>query len=629
MTRFATLAAIAACAAASYSGNLNYLSPSKRHADLGIDIPKLHKRSLDSTTSSWGLSALTFTHGVASGDPYADSLILWTRVAPGMESDRSNVAVSGYAPMYNHDTEEYVKASAYPICVEYEVSQSKDMRPVVDRGRAYTSSDIDYTVKVEAKQLQSWTTYYYQFAICNSEKKSPIGKAKTLPRPDERLHSINIGVFSCSNYPNGYFNPYGTAARNNRLDLLVHLGDYIYEYRQGVLGRDPRATDPPKELFSLYDYRQRIGQYRTDPDLLLLHQSTAWITTWDDHEVANNGYRDGFSRMDNIEDSFVKAGGVSVDQRKMNAVRAYFEWMPIRQVDMDDNLRIWRNFAGGDLFDLIMLDTRNYDRSITTLDGNDDYIHAISNDAGRSLMGSAQENWFYKQLSNSSERGATWRIIGDQIIFSRVNISSSFGTLENPYNGDQWDGYQANRNRTLHHLYSNNIGNNVFLAGDSHANWVSDIVWLDEKPYDQASGEGAIGVEFAVTAISSTGYGSSIGESTRQASTLIRDNPELWWTEGYYRGYVELQISHEKVNAKFWGSLSVATRNPYELSLANFTVQAGVNHLERPVGGGRVESGVLRGGEAVSTNFSKDTATGEWSVQNDFTKMYITYTSAA
>jgi alkaline phosphatase D len=134
-----------------------------------------------------------------------------------------------------------------------------------------------------------------------------------------------------------------------------------------VQGRDTRATNPSRTLLTLYDYRTRIAQYRTDTDLQLSHQKFAWIATWDDHEVANNGYRDGFSAMNNTEDSFLRSGGVSVDQRKMNAVRAYFEWMPIRQVNMDDNLRIWRNFQMGTLLDLTMLDTRNYDRSITDL----------------------------------------------------------------------------------------------------------------------------------------------------------------------------------------------------------------------------------------------------------------------
>lgn len=194
------------------------------------------------------------------------------------------------------------------------------------------------------------------------------------------------------------------------------------------------------------------------------------------------------------EASFIGDGGVSVDQRKMNAVRAYFEWMPIRQIEMDDNLRIWRSFSIGSLLDLIMLDTRQYDRSITDLYWNTQYVQEISNDASRSMMGSRQENWFYNQLISSSKRAATWRVIGSQTVFSRLNESISYGT-EEPLDYDAWDGYQANRNRTFQTLYENNIGNNIVIAGDSHANWVSDLVWLDNHPYDPATGNGSIGVE--------------------------------------------------------------------------------------------------------------------------------------
>ncbi len=262
--------------------------------------------------------------------------------------------------------------------------------------------------------------------------------------------------------------------------------------------------------------------------------------------------------MNNTEESFIRAGRISVDQRKMNAVRAYFEWMPIRQASLDDNLRIWRSFKMGKLFDLVMLDTRHYDRSITTLGWNNDYIYDISNEASRTLMGSNQENWFYRQLSESAQRGATWRIVGNQLIFSRINTTSWFGTFDNPYNGDQWDGYMANRNRTYQHLFDNNIGNNIMLAGDSHANWVSDLVWFDESDYDPATGAGAVGVEFAGTAVSSTGFGRNISQGTNQSRTLVRDNSELQWSEGYYRGYFELQISREKIDANYFGESASA-----------------------------------------------------------------------
>jgi len=280
----------------------------------------------------------------------------------------------------------------------------------------------------------------------------------------------------------------------------------------------------------------------------------------------------------------------------------------------------------GKLFDLIMLDTRNYDRSITTLNWNDDYIEELIDDAGRSLMGSAQENWFYRSLSDSHKRGATWRVIGNQIIFSRMNNSAVYGEA---LNADQWDGYQSNRNRTLNHLYSNKIPNTAFLAGDSHANWVSDLVWLDEQPYDQVTGVGAIGVEFAGTAVSSTGYGSgrSIANSSDRSAALVRDNKELQWTEGYYRGYYELHISPDALTARYYGSPSVATRNPFEVSLANFTVKAGANHLDRNVAGGRVESGALQRGNTVPTNLTLNTLTGIWNVTG-FNTMFISYPPA-
>ncbi|KAE9988944.1 hypothetical protein EG327_003157 [Venturia inaequalis] len=613
----------------SWDGNLNYRSPSILHPGLGIDIPKVAKRTVPEARQSsyYDASQLNFTHGVASGDPYSNSVILWTRISPQLGNDKSNVTVEGTAAMYSHETEQYLKASSRRICVQYRVGTDKNVTSTVDSGIAYTTSDIDFTIKVEAKNLKPFTLYYYQFNVCGSSNKSPIGRTKTSPTADDDVSQIGVAVYSCSQYQNGYFNAYGNSARKDNVDYVIHLGDYIYESTKGKLGQDPRATNPSRETITLYDYRTRIAQHRTDLDLLLSHQQFAWIATWDDHEVANNGYRDGFSNMNNTESSFLKYGGVSVDQRKMNAVRAYFEWMPIRQVELDDNLRIWRTFSMGKLLDLVMLDTRNYDRSITTLDYNNEYIYDISNDAGRSLMGSRQENWFYRTLSDSSSRGATWRIIGNQIIFSRINITSWFGTFENPFNGDQWDGYMANRNRTLKHLYDNEIGNNIFLAGDSHANWVSDLVWLDEEDYDTQTGANAIGAEFAGTAVTSSGFGGTISSANAQAQKLVEDNVELKWNEGYYRGYFELQISPKEVKASYFGCPTVATRNPYEIPLANFTVAVGANHLSRPIAGGNVESGAISEGTQKLTNVTYNTETKRWEVTS-FDKMFISYAAA-
>ncbi|PVI04770.1 phosphodiesterase/alkaline phosphatase D precursor [Periconia macrospinosa] len=604
---------------ASWTKNINYRSPSEHHPGLGISIRKVVKRN--DPQSSYNPASLNFTHGVASGDPYPDSVILWTRVGPTSDNDRSNVTVSGYVQLFDHDNEKFVSVSKSPICVEYKIGTDKDLSNVADNGKVFTSSDVDYTVKVEAKNLKPYTTYYYQFNVCNSDSKSPLGRTKTTPHANDDITKVGLAVFSCSNYPFGFFNAYGNPVRKDSVDYVVHLGDYIYEYANGEYGWGQsigRVPLPDKQIFSLYDYRKRIATYRTDLDLVASHQQFPWIPVWDDHEVADNAYRDGTSKMNNTESSFIQDGDVSFDQRKMNAVRAYFEWMPIRQVEMDDNLRIWRSFSIGKLLDLVMLDTRNYDRSITDLYWNTDYIHAISNDAGRSLMGPRQEHWFYNALSDSANRGATWRIIGSQIIFSRLNQSAAYGN-ENPLNYDAWDGYQANKNRTFNHLYSNNIGNNIFLAGDSHASWVSDLVWNGEKAYNKETGEGSIGVEFAGSAVTSPcPYGANISLATaNNYSTIIQTaNDELQWQDLYYRGYYELHISGEEVVANYFGLPTVVTRNGWEIPLANFTVKSGENKLQRPVAGGIVESGSLKGGKTVQTNATVDTRNGTWFVSN-------------
>ncbi|KAL8651986.1 MAG: hypothetical protein Q9226_004454, partial [Calogaya cf. arnoldii] len=560
-------------ALASFHGNLNYESPSRLHPNLGISVPIVERRSYKRAAVAYKPSELNFTHGIASGDPYPDSVIIWTRIAPSLVSSNSNVTVEGTVPLYNHDTEPYIAADANPICVNWKLmpaggngnlSAPGNSTRAVASGTAYTTGDIDYTVKVEATGLTPFTAYRYQFTMCGSDKTSPMGLTKTAPAEDADIDEVKLAVFSCSNYPVGYFNPYGNAARKAQHDYVIHLGDYLYE---GAAG-GPRAHNPLRLLFSLYDYRTRHGQYRSDPDQQLLSKDFAWITTWDDHEVANNGYRDGFSGLNNTEESFRNDGPM----------------ISGNQVDLDDNLRIWRNFKMGKLMDFIVLDTRNYDRSITSLGWNDDYIDLIRDDASRTLMGSNQENWFYRQLSESSSRGATWRVIGNQIIFSRIVSGSSVS-------GDNWNGYTANRNRTLKHLYDNNIGNNVFLAGDSHQNWVSDLVWLGEEPYDNTAGTGALGVEFAGTSVTSTGNRKPIAGTDADARARVAQNEVLQWQDGYYKGYFLMTVGKDKIETQFFGSPTVATRNAWDLPLANFTVLAGDNRLSRPVAGGSVESG--------------------------------------
>ena len=270
---------------------------------------------------------------------------------------------------------------------------------------------------------------------------------------------------------------------------------------------------------------------------------------------------------------------------------------------MDDNLRIWRNFEIGDLMDLIMLDTRQYDRSITDLYWNTDYVHAISNEGSRSLMGPRQEHWFYNKLIESQKRKARWRIIGNQIVFSRMNVSLATGN-KNPMAYDGWDGYVANRNRTLRTIIDHKINNTVFLSGDSHASWVSDLVWLGEKPYNSSTGVGALGVEFAGSAVSSPSpLGGNVTKALASMSSnwLLSVNQELQWQDLYYRGYFELDVSYKSIKANFFGMPNVLTRNGKEIKLASFEVLDGENRLRRAptVGGGKAVAGALRGGKVV------------------------------
>ncbi len=269
-----------------------------------------------------------------------------------------------------------------------------------------------------------------------------------------------------------------------------------------------------------------------------------------------------------------------------------------------------------------MLDTRQYDRSITDLYWNTHYVHQISNDAGRSMMGSRQENWFYSSLINSKNRGAKWRVIGSQTVFSRINESLAYSNVD-PLDYDAWDGYQANRNRTYQTLYHNHITNHLLISGDSHANWVSDLVWLDHSPYDPSTGTGSIGVEFAGSAVSSpspAGQNISIAASVQGSQWLVGANRELQWSELYYRGYYELHITQQQVQARYFGMPTLVNRNPGEISLANFTVLSGENRLHRfngTVVPAPVENGYVKFGQVKQTNITNSTDTGLYYISHD------------
>ncbi|KAF9030778.1 PhoD-like phosphatase-domain-containing protein [Panaeolus papilionaceus] len=534
---------------------------------------------------------VNFTHSGIVGDPLDSSVLLWTRAIP--------TSSSGAQP-----------DQSVPVCVAYQVSKDASFSGrLADSGEAFTSYDVDFTVKVEAKNLKADTKYFYRFSDCATKAASPVGTTRTIAHPSTPAHEVNGGkplvmaVFSCSQYQAGWFNAYGYAAHNTSADLFLHLGDYIYESlgNGAKIGRQTLG----RELATIHDYRQRLNQYRTDASLALAHQQAAWITVWyDDHEVADNSWKAGTADSNDTAAgcSFSPSGACFTD-RKLAAVRAYHEWMPIRQVDPKDELRIWRNFQIGQLLDLTMLDTRQYERDLTDVYYNTD-VNTISSFPNRSLMGLEQEQWLYDTLSESKRRGATWRIIGQQIVFTQLNEGGECECCE-IYSNDAWDGYRANRARVLDHLYSNKISNTIILSGDSHANWVSDLAHPnDTTTYKPSTGEGAIGVEFAGTAVtSSSAFGSGItpAKADIQSTELVKVNADLQWSEGSYRGFFTLSIDPNQVNATYYAMRNITFANLDGFASAQFNVKKGANKLTRPVAGGSVLAGVLKSQATAQT----------------------------
>ncbi|TFK42649.1 PhoD-like phosphatase-domain-containing protein [Crucibulum laeve] len=619
--------AVGVYATALFDKNLAYHSPFVDNPQISHDTRSIQRRNVKRQTQDatkfddehypgfygsdfsnspfvWS-GGLNFTHSVASGDPFDTSVILWTRAVPTSPDGTSELP-----------------DQSVPACLSFAVSTAADLsgKPIA-HGQAFTSYDVDWTVKVEATGLRPDTKYFYQFSDCTNPKTiSPIGTTRTIASANTPAKNVNGGkplvmaVFSCSQYQAGWFNAYGFAAHNTTADIFVHLGDYIYEslgngahIGRAVLGR---------ELATIFDYRQRLNQYRTDASLVYAHQHAPWITVWVRVgtwmimrfgllinppevytvnsallQVADNAWKAGTADSnDTATGCKWSPSGACFTDRKMAAVRAYHEWMPIRQVDARDQLRIWRNFQIGKLLDLTMLDTRQYDRDLTDVYYNT-VVNTIAAFENRSLMGAAQEKWFYDTVSQSKDRGAVWRVVGQQIVFTQLNESGAFDL-------DAWDGYRANRARVLDHLYKNKISNTVILSGDSHANWVSDLAHPnDTTTYNPTTGAGAIGVEFAGTAVtSSSSFGSGIQPPAADAVSrvLVDANADLQWSEGSFRGFFTLSIDTHNLNATYYAMRNISFANLDGFASANFVVKSGENKLSRPVAGGTVNAGVLR-----------------------------------
>lgn len=401
-----------------------------------------------------------FMHGVASGDPLPDSVIIWTRVTV------SEDAVPG-----SHKGQD--------VDVEWQVATDPKFQNIKREGVARASAASDHTVKVDAKSLEPGKVYYYRFIW--DGKTSPVGKTRTAPAATAHLDKYKLAVASCANWECGYFGSYrgmAQAAEAGEIDVVVFLGDYVYEYPTGeYAGKSgvSRPHVPLHEITTLKDYRERYGRYRTDKNLQAAHAAAPWVVVWDDHESANDSWREGAeNHTENVEGKWV--------QRVSDAEQAYLEWLPVRATRPSAAGKIYRSFRFGDLINLTMMDLRSY---------RDEQHSALSREngaAGRTMLGSEQFQWVTEQVQQST---TAWNVLGNSVMISPMEIghlpqTTKDNRLANQVlddftqstgivaNSDQWDGYRAERAKLLDVL-SQTTPHTLVLTGDIHSEWAHSL----------------------------------------------------------------------------------------------------------------------------------------------------------
>ncbi len=549
---------------------------------------------------------VAFNHGVASGDPLADAVIIWARVTPDIDEE---------------------------VTVTWEIATDNEFRSraALDTDSIVTSADVDYTVKVDVKGLMPNTRYYFRFSA--NGYQSPVGTTKTLPSVnDTSVSSVKLAVFSCANYPKGYFNAYTEASKDESIDAVVHLGDYIYEYGTYVED-DPSlgsafATDGPieralppgmdKECLSLSDYRKRYGLYRTDTSAQMLHARVPFICVWDDHEIVNDSHAEGGENHQPDDGDF--------SARKAAALQAYFEWLPIRLpeelTDQSFTESIYRQFQFGSLVNLMMLETRisardqqlMYDDYPELVDGGDSSrFQSDLTSSQRSLLGTEQLQWLQHAMATSSQ---TWQVLGQQVLMARMQLPAELlplllpllGDLEGdqrddilqdlnqrlvelisikrrlaqddptlapeevarvtevlPYNLDAWDGYDYEREVILRTALDLDR-NLVVLAGDTHNAHASDLKAVDVQT---GKAEHQVGVEFATASVTSPGLEEYISLTTPLAVRIFEGALQLLIDDLRYenssdRGYMTVTFTGSEAVAE-WRFVSTIDSPNYGL----------------------------------------------------------------
>ncbi|GHE90164.1 alkaline phosphatase [Streptomyces griseoluteus] len=503
-------------------------------------------------------AAPVFQHGVASGDPLPDGVLLWTRVTPVPEA----LPGSGAGP----DTE-----------VGWAVARDKAFTDVVATGSTTATAATDHTVKADIRGLQPGTDYWFRFTSGGAE--SPVARTRTAPAADAAVAGLRFGVVSCANWEAGYFSPYRHLAARGDLDAWLHLGDYIYEYgtgEYGTRGTVVRPHSPAHEILTLADYRIRHATYKTDPDLQALHLAAPVVAIWDDHEFADNAWSGGAANHTEGAEGAWAA-------RQAAAKQAYFEWMPVRPAVAGTT---YRRLRFGKLADLSLLDLRSFrSQQAATASGSVD-------DPDRTLTGRAQLDWLKAGLKTSDTK---WRLVGNSVMISPFAVGALSADLLRPLakllglpqegiavNTDQWDGYTDDRRELLAHLKANAIGNTVFLTGDIHMAWANDV------PYDAGTYplSASAATEFVVTSLTSDNLDDIVkvpqGTVSAVAAPVIQAaNRHVHWVDTDRHGYGVLDITAERAQMDYYVISDRANPDASSAWVRSYRTRSGTQKVER------------------------------------------------
>ncbi|WP_041796414.1 alkaline phosphatase D family protein [Modestobacter italicus] len=482
-----------------------------------------------------------FGFGVASGDPTATEVLLWTRVTPTPD------AVPG-------------SGVGLPTAVGWELAADEGFAQVVASGTTTTDAGRDHTVKVVVSGLDPYTRWWYRFTA--GGETSPVGRTQTAPDEPGMTHALRLAFVSCSNWTGGYFTAYRGIAARDDLDLVLHLGDYLYEYGNGEDRYGPAALagvrdhQPPVEALSLADYRVRHALYKTDPDLQAAHQRHPWTVVFDDHETANDAWSGGAEDHEDADDP--DTAGVRPEgdfaARRAGALQAYREWMPIRepegwQPQPHQGTQFFRRFTFGDLAELSVVETRQHrsQQVPTTVGGA---LNPALADPARHLVEPEQRDWLTRGLTGGR---TSWHLIGSQTLFARVLATPAPGVLAGQVaNSDPWDGYQADQQAVLAAMAGSTGADPVVLTGDVHSSWASELPTDHARyPVDRNS----VGVEFVCPSVTSDGPKEALGGTAAAEAVAVAvpaANPWVRYLDGIGHGFVVLDVTPERVQADWW-----------------------------------------------------------------------------